>query len=400
MDAFIISFGQDTNGQNARFVEAARKHGKDVMKAFAIGNDDPAGVVARFQSAAERYGGDLRIRSAHRVTHYFEFPADIIWTRSTESQIRTLLREADVVHLNNSYRAVSRFGIRKPMLLHHHGSLFRNNSDQMMATAKNHKMVQAVSTVDLMRPAPEILRWLPSAYDVLTLNRYAEANRRAPDGRIRIVHAPTNRALKHTELFLKVVDRLKKKYAVDLVLVEGKTNAETLAEKAKADIVYDQLMFGYGCNSIEAWAMGVPVVAGADPWTLNQMDSMWGRLPFAEATEATLYGVLAKLVDSRELRSEYAQRGLEHVLKYHDERPALARLLELYDEAIQIRQVTRIQGKGARFIHKRRSMTVDGQQLDFSRGPVLITDQEVIRRLRQIQETRPAFGIQEIEETA
>ncbi len=404
MDAFIISFAQDTNGQNARFVRAAEKYGKAVIKAFAIGSDDPAGVVARLQAGAAK-GEALSIRSAHRVTHYFQFPNDIEWTPVNEPEIKRLLREADVVHLNNSFRAVARFKLRKPMLLHHHGSMFRANPANMMALAKAHRMAQAVSTVDLMRPDPEILRWLPSAYDIDELERIGEANRRDPDGRVRIVHAPTNRDLKHTDLLAQILGVTLPERAhgraigpaaitllpsttlpkVDLVLVEGMSNALTLVEKAKADIVYEQVMYGYGCNGIEAWGLGVPVIAGGEPWTMQKMREMWGSLPFAEATEKTLPGVIEDAVASADVRAEYRERGVAHVRKYHDEQPALQILLELYHEALRRFHKPRIQGKGVMF------------QFANTSRPRVVTDVAEVRRLRVQAKVRPNF-VKEVDE--
>ena len=97
MEALILSYGLDTNGQNARFVQAARKFGTDpsILSALAIGNADPAGVVSRFQTAADHLGG-LEIRSANRATAYFDFPADIVWDRRSERTLRQLADQADV----------------------------------------------------------------------------------------------------------------------------------------------------------------------------------------------------------------------------------------------------------------------------------------------------------------
>src|SRR6185436_12691962 len=245
MRAFIISAALDTNGQNARFVRAAAKHGDDVIRSFAIGSSDPAGVVGRFQLAAEKTT-ELVIRSAHRVPYNeFRFPTDLEWNKKTEPQIRRMIADADVVHLNNSFRAMAHFGIRKPTLLHHHGSLFRSNPTAMLQLAKAKRSAQAVSTPDLLKPAPDVLRWLPSAYDIDELQRIGQANRREPDGRIRIVHAPTQAGIyKNTAEFCGVVRELQKTYPIDLVLVSGVSNAECLVEKAKADVVYDQMMFG------------------------------------------------------------------------------------------------------------------------------------------------------------
>jgi hypothetical protein len=401
VNALILSYALDTNGQNARFVKAAEKWGSNdgVIEALAIGHTDPAGVVARFQTSTEKHP-ILRIRSAHRAIQYFQFPHDLVWDRKTEPEIRRLAEEADLVHLNNSYTAATRFRLRKPMLLHHHGSMFRNDPEKLLEIAKHHRMLQAVSTVDLQRPDPKVLHWLPSAYDVDELEAFGKANRREPDGRVRIVHAPTNRMLKHTDLFVATVEELQAEgLPIDLILVEKKTWTECLKAKAGADIVFDQLDFGYGCNSIEAWAMGVPVISGADDWTTDRMRSEWGQTPYYNATPETLKDRLRALVKSVDLRVEWAGRGMAHVRRYHDELPALTRLAELYAKAIKFHTRIRIPGKGAQTTFRSKSgrpVYLDGQPLTFDKGKLKTADPIVIARLRYFVKQRPSFGIEEV----
>lgn len=411
MNSIILSDAKDTNGQNARYADASRRHGghERVVKAMAIGNADPAGVVYRYQQAAERNDVGLSIRSAHRVVYeYMQFPTDLEWTRHTEREIKRLVFEADVIHLNNSWRPADHFrGItsRKPMLLHHHGSMLRNDPG-IIATGRYRKMQQAVSTIDLMKPAPDLLPWLPTAYNVDELAAFARANARPKDSKLRIVHCPTNRALKHTELLIQAVaelnaERTKGTAQIDLVLVEGKTWQESLMAKAKADIVFDQLLYGYGCNGVEAWAMGKPVIAGADPWTLDRMAAMWPSIPFEEATEKTLKDVIRRLVHSKAAREDAGERGHAHVRRYHDELPALERLAELYADAMSIRMKPRIHGKGVMFHSPtRRSMVIDGQVVQFDKGYVTVTDVDVVRKLREFTVKRPKYGIAEAEELA
>jgi hypothetical protein len=399
MNALILSYAQDTNGQNDRFRRAAEKFGDDpdVISAFALGATDPAGVVARFQLAADKYGG-LEIRSAHRATAYFDFPHDLTWDRQTEPEIRELAQKADVIHLNNSYTAYRRFRLRKPALLHHHGSLFRSNPEHMLEIARQGKMVQAVSTPDLLRFAPDVLHWLPTAYDVDELAAFGEAHRRAPDGRIRIVQAPTNREHKATELLIAAVDELVAEgLPIDLVIVEGTTQAECLRIKATADIVFDQLEWGYGCNAVEAWAMGIPVISGSDEWTRAWMHEHWGETPYEDATAESLREVIRQVIDDH-YREGVRARGIAHVRKYHDEKPALARLAELYARAIARYNVTRIPGKGkpVTFASADRShLTYDGQDIVFVDGEHQTDDPHVIFHLRTLAR-RKSFGISEV----
>lgn len=392
----ILSNALDTNGQNARYVSAALKHGDSprILKALAIGNYDPAGVAERFRIASQKVEG-LEIRSAHRTVAYFDFPQDLQWTRHNTPEILRIARLADVIHLNNSPLAAQKLRLRKPFLLHHHGTLFRNDPQRMLDWARRARAAQAVSTVDLMRPAPELLHWLPTAYDVEELRKYRR--RDYFDERIHIVHAPTNREGKHTALFVKATDELiAEGLPLRVTIVEGRTNAECLQVKGTADIVYDQLLWGYGCNSVEAWAMGIPVISGADDWTFGQMRKLWGEAPFYRATEETLKQRIKDMVLSAKLRTEWAGIGQDHVNHYHDELPALERLIELYRMAIAAR-TRRIPGKGPKPVTFRyrpgRSVWVDDQRVVFDRaGFASVEDPYQVEQLRR----RKVAGIEEV----
>ena len=64
-------------------------------------------------------------------------------------------------------------------------------------------------------------------------------------------------------------------------------NADVLALKAQADILFDQVILGYGNNAIEAMGMGIPVIAGVqDDNVRRAMLDRWGSLPWYDATEA------------------------------------------------------------------------------------------------------------------
>lgn len=405
MNVLVIGYHLDTNGGNGRFVKAAQRFGDDerVLKVVALANRaDPAGVVARYHLASEKTA-NLSIRAVHRVQDYTNFPYDILWTRNNQDEVAQLVADADVIHLNNSSRALNafRFSSRnKPQLLHHHGTSFRNATDQMYAEAKARRQTQAVSTIDLTRYDPKNLHWLPICYDVDALQAYGKANGRPKDGMIRIAHAPTNRENKHTEAFLAAIKTLQGEgLPVEVDLIERVTNAECLRRKAEADVLFDQLWLGYGCNSIEAWALGLPVVSGADPWTTEQMRQKFGELPFAEANTATLVDILRRMVTSKDYRAEYRAKGLAHVRKWHDELPVMERLAELYMLTIKNAGHGRtlpVETAAVTFRYEgRQHVRVWGEEVPFNNGVYTTTDLDTINHLRRLAQ-RKNFGVEEV----
>ena len=189
----------------------------------------------------------------------------------------------------------------------------------------------------------------------------------------------TNREYKSIDALMAAITHLQAEgVKVDLLLIEGKSNAEALEAKATADIVYDQVRFGYGCSSVEAWGMGLPVIAGGEPSTLAMMRADWGDLPFYAATEKTIADAIRSLAKSRDLRAEWAEKGAAHAAKYHAEKPALARLAELYALAMKRQEIPKHYGPLAPrtyFDPKQRRIIVEGKRLEWSKdGTYTTTD--------------------------
>ena len=174
------------------------------------------------------------------------------------------------------------------------------------------------------------------------------------------------------------------------------------------------MILGYGCNAIEAWAMGIPVVAGADSWTLARMRQEFGRsgLPFYEATAETIRVALRELVLSADLRAKWDDRGLRHARRFHAEKPALERALELYAEAIKVmdgwRRNSRIAlegapegrtGPGVFHSDTYRSLMVhyQGARLKFIAGRLAATDPYEAEIIREFALIQPIYGIYEEE---
>lgn len=257
---------------------------------------------------------------------YIRYPADLRWDKKKATE---LWKWADVVHLNNGIENYKRFGGGKPVVIHHQGTRLRTDPEKVSGEAKSIGATEVVSTLDLIDCAPGS-SWLPSAFDIAEITAYRRENKTTT---IRIAHAPTARSVKGTQYVIDAVEMLKEFYDIKFDLIEGLQWKACLSRKGMADIFIDQLVLGYGNNAIEAWAMGIPVVCGVTT-ARGRMLETFGELPFYEATPETLVERLADLIESKELREEYGERGLKHVQTWHDEKVVAEILRNIYEVTV------------------------------------------------------------------
>ena len=310
MKVLIWSTGQDTGGQGFRIADAFARHAPD---------------------------WDVQSRAAGKsVLGYPEQK----WLPITDrkADILALYRDADVVHLRNNLAGwqMADRGMGKPTVIHHHGSQFRSNHGRIAKEARHIGAVQLAATLDLTLLEPDV-HWMPSPYEVDDL---LAMRRPHGDGRVRIAYFPTSPKIKSAPQFLAAYRRLASNHRVELLTNVQGTKVrhmpwpEVLAQKAQADILFDQVLLGYGNNAIEAWAMGIPVIAGVqDPAVRDAMLVRWGSLPWYDATEDSIYDALRAMVESADLRAEYAARGMAHVRTWHDSRVVVGMLSEVYRTA-------------------------------------------------------------------
>lgn len=300
---FLVSTGQDTGGFSWRIFEAFR-----------------------------RQLLDWEARSMAATRTYIAYPEDLPYRRSL---LLDLYAQADVIHLQNQTAGWELYdnGAGKPTILQHHGTIFREGHEFLSAQARRVGMVEIASTLDLTLLEPDV-EWVPVPYQRAEMEAIRERFYQPRDGVVRIAHAPTNRVIKGTDHFMRVVKRLQQRHRVELVLIEQRSWRQCLQMKAGADIFYDQLDLGYGCNAVEAWAMGIPVVAGVrDRQVRATMLSRWSRWPFAFAQPDTLEAVLEALITSENARQEAVARGNEHFDRWHDEAVVAPLLASIYSAA-------------------------------------------------------------------
>lgn len=307
------------------------------------GGADTGGQGIRIRTAFARFRPDWEVRSVTAGRNYMDFDEDVFWSTNPE-QIAGMYENADVIHVRNTFDAYRRFEKRrrlhrgrvrrKPVVIQHHGSMFRTDHRALLRSTREFGAVGLCSTIDLLRFAPKELEWLPIPHDLEELAAIRAATVRDPD-KVIIHHSPTNRKIKDTAAFLQAADELMRRYPhVEARLVEQMPWSQNMALKAEADIVYDQLKLGWGNNALEAWAMGIPVVGGVqDPEVRQRMIDTIGEIPFVEATPETLYATLEQLVLSRPARESEGARGLEYVRRWHDHEIVTQRLVKIYERA-------------------------------------------------------------------
>jgi hypothetical protein len=253
---------------------------------------------------------------------------------------------ADVVHLNSSAAYLDKYKSRvvpRPLVVQYHGTKFRRVFKPHLRTAKIWNALQIASTIDLCAVAPQLVTWAPAPYEREELAQYASPE---DDGVMKIAHAPTDRKTKGTEFLIHAVKKMKREgKRVSLDIIERVDNEACMRRKGRADVYVDQLYLGYGCNAIEAWGMGIPVIAGLDPVarrrigqeaprnTRKLMISTWDKLPFRDVTERTLYEALNDMLDSDE-RAFWALRGRTHFERFHEGSAVVARVRPIYQAAL------------------------------------------------------------------
>lgn len=152
------------------------------------------------------------------------------------------------------------------------------------------------------------------------------------DGVIKILHAPSVPTLKGTPEIIEVIEKLKNKYIIELILIQNKSFEEAIKFYHEADLVIDQLNCGwYGAFAVEVMAMGKPVAC-----YLREEDYKF--LPDGFAKDIPIYNLdPKKLVVSLEKiildRSNWPQKGRDSrafVEKWHDPKKLQKQIFEKY----------------------------------------------------------------------
>jgi glycosyltransferase involved in cell wall biosynthesis len=199
-------------------------------------------------------------------------------------------------------------------------------------------LAQAIYSVnpDLLNLLPARSRFVP--YGHVFLEEWLPAYSQDHPGPLRILHAPSHRLVKGTDLIVAALEELKAEgHAFELLLVEGMSNAQARQVYAKADVLVDQLFAGwYGGLAVELMALGKPVVAYIRVEDLGFIDpEMREELPIVQAKPYSVKDVLRGVLEMpRKDLVALGRQSRAFVERWHDPMRIAALIKRDYEMAL------------------------------------------------------------------
>jgi hypothetical protein len=165
----------------------------------------------------------------------------------------------------------------------------------------------------------------------LFLNEYEPHLPSAAAARPLVVHAPTAPGGKGTKYLLAAMEKLRTEIDFDFQLIHGMPHHEARELISRCDLFVDQLIIGeYGLASVEAMALGKPVICYLKPSVLSSFPE---HVPVINASPDTVEEVLREWLRNGARRRETGERSRAWVEERHDARRVVQRIAEYYQAA-------------------------------------------------------------------
>ncbi len=301
-----------------------------------------AGVPQELSRAQRRLGWKSDVMSFQ--PHQFEYVVDIY--RPTRmpfplkypekmSYFLKVLDGYEILHFH--WSSVVPFGLDLPLwrmkgkriIIHYHGDDVRGKGEGRLYSRFADAVL--VSTPDLLQWSPHA-KWIPNPID---LKRYKCVGADEHDGKIRILHAPSDRKVKGTEHVVRAVKSLQEEGCdVELDLIENMAHDEAVEHYRRADIVVDQLLVGwYGVLAIECMALGKPVCVYIKDDLKHYLQSSSRGSPVVATSPEGLKEDLRALIENPHLRAKEGKKARDFAERIHDSDKIARVLSELYETA-------------------------------------------------------------------
>lgn len=185
---------------------------------------------------------------------------------------------------------------------------------------------------DLLHVLPESAQFMP--YANVDIAEWVPSFKVRNDVPV-IVHAPTHRAVKGTDVVLAAIDRLRGEgLQCELLLIEGMTRAQARQAYERADLAIDQLFAGwYGGFAVEMMALGKPVLSYLRESDMQYLPpAMRAELPVISVRPENVVQVLRSvLAFSQTELDAVGRRSRSFVETWHDPVKVAMRLKADYE---------------------------------------------------------------------
>lgn len=184
--------------------------------------------------------------------------------------------------------------------------------------------INTTSELDLLQKHPRI------SYVFLPFQTETQKPAFELNSPLRICHATRDRYWKGSDRIIEACKQLEKTHGIEFVLIENQPHDKTLKMKSECDIYIDQVAnlggWGYGMNSVEAFAMGLACCTNLTP----EYQTFLGDHPFVNVHKETLYEDLVTLVEDRALVREKKRSGHTWVEQTHGVKAVMRSIYQIY----------------------------------------------------------------------
>ncbi|MEE8418023.1 MAG: tetratricopeptide repeat protein [candidate division Zixibacteria bacterium] len=313
------------------------KHVPDDLRDKKSGNN--IAVVADFNVAGQL---SLLFRMINRYTthkarliilqgDYLSYDKDLILSSGNQQDYEeavSVIENADFHHIGRfpkNFNDINWANILRPdnCLVQYYGSEMRNKAEHIYRWHKENK-ITGLSTWDYT-----MLENAPLFYHINMMCDFSRVKQCSPPREVvRICHLLIDGQSEKTAVLLDAYERLKRKYRIELELIEGKSNEECLDIKSRCHITYDQLSAGiYGLSAIESMAAGHAVLCGIS----NFAASYHPDNPVVYVTEENLYDRMDNLLKSKKEIIRIGNTSRIWARMHHDPMKIIRQYLWIYD---------------------------------------------------------------------
>jgi len=311
-----------------------------LMNIVSLNSYDLGGLSYNLCDAINKLTSHYAVQiSVGRV--YTDKPVMFIRDELENAKIRSLIKNADVLHFNQYTHLIERYNINsaecrnKKILYHGHGGAFRRDPGKIKRFYR-----RLFPKVKIMASTPDLLKqgegeWFPSIMPIVEQRRTYKMRRND----VPIVYYSPTKPPEHWNWDLNTLEAVANELRGEGLELHVHfrrkiTHGLNLELKSKADIYFDELKIFYGINALEAAVFEMNVIHGLSPFCRDYMKNNKVKCPFTSVPSGNrgiFKNELRKLISDKKYRIRVGKKAFKYVSKMHNPRTCVRRFLALVE---------------------------------------------------------------------